>query len=78
MAANLDTVTLKLDNHAHFRLGKTLTIGTPTTDSARRIRTPHLIDDRPGRLAEIQPLVPSCQVIFVEHRGAVLSASARL
>ena len=55
----LDTMTFKLDGHTHFSAGKKAThVGTPTPDAARRIRSTHLINDRPGRLAEIQPLIP--------------------
>src|SRR5436309_2724941 len=59
----LDTMTFKLDGHPHLSAGvKPTHIGTPTPDAARRGRMPHLVDDRPGRLTEIQPLIPCCEL----------------
>jgi hypothetical protein len=64
----LNPMIFRLDGHAHLSTGvKPAHIGTPTADAARRIGTPHPIDNRPGRLAEILPLIPRCQLGFSEH-----------
>src|SRR5207249_8067358 len=64
------TVTFKLDRHAHFPARvQTAHIRAAAMHPARRFRRAYLIDQHSSLITQIQPVAPSDQFTFIEHRA---------